>query len=64
MNFVGKAGVCFCSIVYPVFLIKRLIFSVNPRSSVFSFGCFVWDELVYGSFQFRFYVIPKLIYRG
>ena len=50
-----------CSIPFPH---KTSDFSVYPGLSVLYFCCFVWDELIYGSFQFRCNVMPKLIYRG
>ena len=36
---------------------------VNPGLSVFSFGCFMGDKLVYSCFLFVCYVIPQLVYR-
>ena len=34
---------------------KSSDFSVNQMLSVLYFGCFVWDGLIYGSFQLRCY---------
>ena len=32
--------------------------AINPGLSVFNFGCFMGDKLIYSPFQFRCYAIP------